>query len=704
MLLATGIEELDEGVAALLAGRGGFEVAGECYYREGLTLLLREKGADAVVLSPRLPGQVGLPELVKELRMAGVRVVLLPGSREDGEAVELARKAVALGVYDIVWDPVKPQKVVYRLENPAGLKDAGVEPDFGAVEYEPPPAPVREDKEEKKASLLKRLFPFRRARKSGEESSHGREKTRSRRGKKREAEVSSPVPVDAGDARETVSTPLQEGARPGAGGEGVAPPRQEGERPVSRTREGGGVLVLAPPEVAARLARAGFRVVSDPRDAGACVCAPDKVPFAPEGVPVLVLKTGRLSDLLAASQKPSARPVDPDRLEEELRAALGGTPSPGPAPGEVPGGARVSPDGAPPSGPAPERAPGVGPAGARDPLTGLHTRDLLASLVPGEVCSVVFVDLDGFKRVNDTYGHDEGDRVLALFGECLRRRLRERDLAVRWGGDEFVLVLPDTHPGAAERVVEDLRREWERVRPYPVGFSAGTAAVRGSLEEAVREADRRMYAEKAARKAREEALGAARPRLAVLPGRKGEDGFTLPEHGVVYVVCPGEPPAAGRLAASLAGQAEGAALVCASPTSTAALALGMRPEDLVTRDWRVPGSDAPVTFGGVVVWPVDPAKFLDVRDALPNALVSQVRHRFRLVVVDCGGDLGVAAGAPRDAVVLALKTGRPAADWALDQWLKSYGANAVVLTAGQAVALEGHSGGFVGHVQGRPHV
>jgi len=67
-------------------------------------------------------------------------------------------------------------------------------------------------------------------------------------------------------------------------------------------------------------------------------------------------------------------------------------------------------------------------------------------------------------------------------------------------------------------------------------------------------------------------------------------------------------------------------------------------------------------------------------------------------VVDCGGDLGVATGAPRDAVVLVVKTGRASADWTADQWLKAYGSSAVVVTADQAVVLEEAEGGFVGRL------
>jgi hypothetical protein len=132
VLTATGLEELDRDISAGLSGRGK-DTAGECYYREGLLSLAKGRGADVVVLSPHLPGQADTVELVKELRMAGLRVILLPGRRDDKKAVDLARKAVALGVYDLVWDPVSPEAVVHRVLNPATLAEAGLEPDEAAV-------------------------------------------------------------------------------------------------------------------------------------------------------------------------------------------------------------------------------------------------------------------------------------------------------------------------------------------------------------------------------------------------------------------------------------------------------------------------------------------------------------------------------------------------------------------------------------------
>jgi len=144
----------------------------------------------------------------------------------------------------------------------------------------------------------------------------------------------------------------------------------------------------------------------------------------------------------------------------------------------------------------------------RDALTGcLVRRYLLERFSPDGPYAVVFLDLDSFKPVNDLLGHEAGDRVLAAFGKMLRDNLKGRDLAVRWGGDEFVLVLPGTSRKDAERVVGNLRAAWEECAPdtgnLRVGFSAGVALGRTAedLGRAVRAADREMYANKGAARA-----------------------------------------------------------------------------------------------------------------------------------------------------------------------------------------------------------
>jgi two-component system cell cycle response regulator len=101
-----------------------------------------------------------------------------------------------------------------------------------------------------------------------------------------------------------------------------------------------------------------------------------------------------------------------------------------------------------------------------DPLTGLHNRrymeNHLATLVidalsSGRSLSVLLADIDHFKRINDTYGHDVGDVVLKEFSNRFRRNTRGIDLACRFGGEEFLVIMPDTNMSRAYQVGERLR-------------------------------------------------------------------------------------------------------------------------------------------------------------------------------------------------------------------------------------------------------
>lgn len=136
-----------------------------------------------------------------------------------------------------------------------------------------------------------------------------------------------------------------------------------------------------------------------------------------------------------------------------------------------------------------------------DPLTGLGNRRALSrhrAAVLGQD-SVAILDLDHFKRVNDTAGHDGGDRVLVAFSRALRQHLRSTDLPYRLGGEEFLVVMAGTPPEAVLTALQHLRQKWEAERPLPVTFSAGVAAVEhGDLDTALLAADGALYSAKQA--------------------------------------------------------------------------------------------------------------------------------------------------------------------------------------------------------------
>ncbi len=107
-----------------------------------------------------------------------------------------------------------------------------------------------------------------------------------------------------------------------------------------------------------------------------------------------------------------------------------------------------------------------------DPLTGLFNRRSLEQLLQREVAlaerhgqnlSLVMIDLDHFKKINDTFGHAAGDHLLKCFADCVRITLRKTDMAFRYGGDEFVIALPQTPIAQAQQVVQKLRQAFAAV-------------------------------------------------------------------------------------------------------------------------------------------------------------------------------------------------------------------------------------------------
>jgi len=153
-----------------------------------------------------------------------------------------------------------------------------------------------------------------------------------------------------------------------------------------------------------------------------------------------------------------------------------------------------------------------------DQLTGLHNRRYmtgqLGALVNrairgGDSVAVMLADLDHFKLVNDGYGHDVGDEVLREFAVRLATNVRAIDLPCRYGGEEFVVIMPDTKLEDAERIAERIRRHVAgspfRVpggsEPLSVTISIGVATTAGAgdtAEALLKRSDEAVYAAKAA--------------------------------------------------------------------------------------------------------------------------------------------------------------------------------------------------------------
>jgi diguanylate cyclase (GGDEF)-like protein len=160
----------------------------------------------------------------------------------------------------------------------------------------------------------------------------------------------------------------------------------------------------------------------------------------------------------------------------------------------------------------------------RDPLTNLHNGRYLRRCLDqetsraarlGDWVSVLAIDLDNFKNVNDTYGHQGGDRVLKDITDIFRVQLREYDVAVRTGGDEFVVVLPETPYSEAVRTADRIRDAIESYAQTEIGkecVGLGASVGVGSFPQDATDpeillfkADQAMYADKHARKHRNHA-------------------------------------------------------------------------------------------------------------------------------------------------------------------------------------------------------
>lgn len=146
-----------------------------------------------------------------------------------------------------------------------------------------------------------------------------------------------------------------------------------------------------------------------------------------------------------------------------------------------------------------------------DTLTGLYNLagfneiagwELAQSKRYNRTFSIIYFDCDKFKRINDNFGHSVGDELLQIVGGVLKAELREADYSFRWGGDEFVVLLPNTAQEGAAHAAEKIREhlsEAMQENQWSVTFSMGVATFSThplNLDEMLGHADRLMYAVK----------------------------------------------------------------------------------------------------------------------------------------------------------------------------------------------------------------
>jgi diguanylate cyclase (GGDEF)-like protein len=146
----------------------------------------------------------------------------------------------------------------------------------------------------------------------------------------------------------------------------------------------------------------------------------------------------------------------------------------------------------------------------RDPLTGLenrrqmvaHLKAMMAKVTHGQrTLAFLLLDLDHFKLVNDTHGHDVGDEALKHVASIIRQTVREVDKTARWGGEEFAVVMPNVTASSAARVAENLRRTIEaqplmtRQGTVSMTISIGVTLLVGndSMESFFQRADQLLY-------------------------------------------------------------------------------------------------------------------------------------------------------------------------------------------------------------------
>lgn len=128
------------------------------------------------------------------------------------------------------------------------------------------------------------------------------------------------------------------------------------------------------------------------------------------------------------------------------------------------------------------------------------SREIKKAKRHGEIFSILFLDMDNFKKYNDTYGHIAGDRILKKISQILSKHSREEDIVARYGGEEFVIIMPRTPKNSSlwlanrlRKEVQDISKPAHRIRITVSGGISGFPADSDSSEELIKCADKALY-------------------------------------------------------------------------------------------------------------------------------------------------------------------------------------------------------------------
>lgn len=478
VLLATGLTELEKQLEIELNNTK------RCYHRTAVISVAENYKPDVVVLSARLMGDEDIiNDVVKPLRDKGIRVIFLPGNISMNDCREAMKRLIPLGVYCYVYDPVLPAKVIYKIEKPGNLGALPEELVMASLSTEEAQklgarvvADLGEPKEEKKEGLLGKF--------KGIKGMLNRGKT--------PAEPPKPQPIQPQRAGGIFDLPPPEALF-----------RIGTQKAESVSVEQPPPKVLMPPEITSehKFIRfdnfvsvqqlinfegldiensSGIIIPSDTPDLLAVIQNLRRITkFA--SLPIVVLGKCAKDKCYLSGADECVAVLDQSTILRILARA--------------------------------KRLKELWEKANRDDLTMAYKRSFIQEYIEeqirhfnetGVVFSVALIDLDKFKVINDTYGHETGDILLREFSAFVSKSLRQIDLVARWGGDEFLIVFPRTGPREAAGIMERLSATWsdtpvtasngEKIRS---SFSTGVAAYSPGKNVVV-EADRVLYEAKVA--------------------------------------------------------------------------------------------------------------------------------------------------------------------------------------------------------------